>query len=137
VGGTYGGNPVSCAAALATIAVMQEKDLNARGMHIGRIVRERFEELEKRSELVGNVRGLGAMMGLELCHDRDPARPAGVAVAAVTAGCRERGVLVLPAGRDGNVLRVLSPLTITDDDLDRGLTAIEESVLALTEKTPA
>jgi 4-aminobutyrate aminotransferase/(S)-3-amino-2-methylpropionate transaminase len=100
-------------------------------------VRERFERLAERSELVGNVRGLGAMIGLELCHGRDPQRPAGEAVAAVTASCRERGVLVLPAGRDGNVLRVLSPLVISDEDLDRGLTAIEEAVLALTEKSLA
>jgi 4-aminobutyrate aminotransferase/(S)-3-amino-2-methylpropionate transaminase len=133
IGGTYGGNPVACAAALAAIASMQDMDLNRRAMHVGRIVRERFERLKERCELVGDVRGLGAMIGLELCHGRDPRRPATEEVQRITASCRERGVLVLPAGRDANVLRVLSPLVITDAELERGLTVIEESVLGLTE----
>jgi len=137
IGGTYGGNPVACAAALATIETMQELDLNARALEIGRTIRSRFERLAERSDLVGDVRGLGAMIGLELCHGRDPRRPAGAEVAEVTRACRERGVLVLPAGRDGNVLRVLSPLVITDEELDRGLTAIEEAVLELTAKAHA
>jgi 4-aminobutyrate aminotransferase/(S)-3-amino-2-methylpropionate transaminase len=128
---------VACAAALATIETMEALDLNARALQVGAIVRERFERLAARSELVADVRGLGAMIGLELCHGRDPRRPATEAVAQVTRACRQRGVLVLPAGRDGNVLRVLSPLVISDDELDRGLTAIEEAVLAVTEKTPA
>ena len=115
----------------------EERDLNGRAEQIGRVVRKRFERLAERSELVGDVRGLGAMIGLELCHGRDPQRPATDAMAAVAASCRARGVLVLPAGRDGNVLRLLSPLVITDEQLDHGLTVIEESLLALTEKTPA
>lgn len=137
IGGTFGGNPVACAAALAAIAVMEERDLNARAMHIGSVMRERFLRLAERSELVADVRGVGAMIGLELCHERDVSRPAGDVVLAVMAKCRERGVLVLPAGRDGNVLRVLSPLVITDEDLDRGLKAIEEAVLSLSETKPA
>ena len=108
-----------------------------RARHIGQITRERFEGLAKRSTLVADVRGLGAMIGLELCHDRDPAKPATEAVAAITAACRERGVLVMPAGRNGNVLRILSPLVISDEDLDRGLSAMEDSVLALTDKATA
>ncbi len=131
VGGTYGGNPVACAAALATIERMEELDLNARGTVIGAQVRTRFEALQGKSDLVADVRGLGAMMGMELCWDGDPARPAGEAVAAVTAACRRRGVLVLPAGPHGNIIRVLAPLVISDEDLDRGLTAIEEAVLAV------
>lgn len=137
VGGTYGGNPVACAAALAAISVMEEQDLNARATQIGAVVRERFERLAERSNLVGNVRGLGAMVGLELCYDRDPDRPATEVVAQVAAACHERRVLVLPAGRRGNVLRILSPLVITDADLDRGLATIEDVVLASTEKSPA
>lgn len=134
IGGTYGGNPVACAAALAAISVMEDENLNARADYIGGIIRSRFESLAKRSPLVADVRGLGAMIGLELCYDRDPRNPAGQAVSAVTAACRERGVLVMPAGRDGNVLRILSPLVISDEDLDRGLTAIEEAVLAVTDQ---
>ena len=112
---------------------MEELDLNARGAEIGDRIRARFEALQQRSDLVADVRGLGAMIGMELCWDGDPGRPAGEAVTAVTAACRERGVLVLPAGPHGNVLRVLAPLVIDDDDLDRGLTAIEEAVLAVSE----
>lgn len=133
IGGTYGGNPVACAAALATIAEMERMDLNAAAIRIGETVRTRFEALMQRSNLVGDVRGLGAMIGLELCYGRDPHRPAPEAVTAVTAYCREHGVLILPAGRDANVLRVLSPLVITDEELEQGLSTIEDAVLAQTE----
>ena len=137
IGGTYGGNPVACAASLAAIEVMQELNLNARAEQIGLIMRARFERLAQQSPLVADVRGLGAMIGLELCHDRNPRRPASAELTALAASCRERGVLVLPAGRDGNVLRILSPLVISDEQLNHGLTVIEESLLALSEKAPA
>ena len=137
IGGTYGGNPVSCAAALAAISVMEDENLNARAHQIGGVIRSRFEKLAESSQLVADVRGLGAMIGLELCYERDPRQPAGEIVAKVTAACRERGVLVMPAGREGNVLRILSPLVISDADLDRGLTTIEEAVLSLTDKATA
>lgn len=137
VGGTYGGNPVACAAALAAIETIEEQGLLERAAEIGDTIRARFESLD-RPELVADVRGLGAMIGLELCHDGDPARPAGEAVAAVTAACRRRRVLVLPAGPHGNVIRVLSPLSIDDDDLERGLAAIAEAVLQVSrEPLPA
>lgn len=137
VGGTYGGNPVACAAALAAIETIEEMGVLERAAEIGDTIRARFESLD-RPDLVADVRGLGAMIGLELCHDGDPARPAGEAVAAVTAACRQRRVLVLPAGPHGNVVRVLSPLTIDDDDLDRGLSAIEEAVMEVSrEPLPA
>lgn len=128
VGGTYGGNPVACAAALAAIEIIEEGSLLERAAEIGDRIRARFESLD-RPDLVADVRGLGAMIGLELCHDGDPARPAGEAVAAVTAACRQRRVLVLPAGPHGNVVRVLSPLIIDDDDLELGLAAIEDAVM--------
>ncbi|HUF75975.1 MAG TPA: aspartate aminotransferase family protein [Longimicrobiales bacterium] len=137
VGGTYGGNPVACAAALATIERIEELGLLQRGAEIGETVRKRFEALREHSPLVADVRGLGAMIGLELCHDGDPLRPASEEAAAVTASCRARGVLVLPAGPHGNVIRVLSPLVIDDDDLERGLEAIEDAVLEITEPASA
>jgi 4-aminobutyrate aminotransferase/(S)-3-amino-2-methylpropionate transaminase len=137
VGGTYGGNPVACAAALAAIEAIEELDLLDRAVAVGEAVRSRFEALQSRSTLVADVRGLGAMIGLELCHDGDPRRPAADAVASVTAWCREQGVLVLPAGPHGNVIRVLSPITIDMDDLERGLDAIEAAVLAVSAPEPA
>jgi len=128
IGGTYGGNPVSCAAALATIESMESLQLNQRAQVVGAEVRSRFERLAKRSSLIGDVRGLGAMIGVEFCHDRDPKRPAKDVVDAITRHCRENNVLVIPASRHGNVLRILSPLVIDDADLDRALCTIEAAV---------
>lgn len=131
IGGTFGGNPVACAAALTTFAVMRELDLNARAQHMGARIRERFEALQKKSPLVADVRGLGAMMAIELCHDGDPTRPATELTNQVAAQCRAEGILVLTAGAFGNVIRVLPPLVIEEADLDRGLSVIENAVLGV------
>ena len=134
IGGTYGGNPVACASALATIAVMEQENLNARGAEIGDRVRSRFDELKKKCDVIADVRGLGAMIGMEFCYDGDPNRPAGPVVAAALAKAREQHVLILPASAHGNVIRILSPLTITDDQLARALDVIDASVLAAAEE---
>jgi 4-aminobutyrate aminotransferase/(S)-3-amino-2-methylpropionate transaminase len=131
VGGTYGGNPVACAAALAAIEVIESQGLCERAAQIGRVVRERFDSIRERSTLVGDVRGLGAMLALELCHERDPAHPAPEAASAVTTSCREKGVLVLPAGSHSNIIRVLCPLVIRDEELERGLDAIDDAVVSV------
>ena len=128
VGGTYGGNPVACAAALATIRRMEELDLNARARAIGRTIRTRLERLRSARPAVVDVRGLGAMIGMELAEDGDPDRPATEAAKRIVRGCLEQGLLVITAGIYGNVIRILSPLVITDEELDRGLTIIEEQV---------
>jgi 4-aminobutyrate aminotransferase/(S)-3-amino-2-methylpropionate transaminase len=128
LGGTYGGNPISCAAALATIQTMEKLDLNARAAKIGARVKARFEDLRDKCDVVGDVRGLGAMIGLELCYDRDPRKPAAKVVANVIKVAQEQGVLAIPASALGNVIRILSPLTIDDADLDRGLDVITKAV---------
>ncbi len=130
IGGTYGGNPVACAASLAAIESMETMDLNARGARIGETIRARFEKLKRRCDLIADVRGLGAMIGVELCLGGDPDRPATAETAAITAACREERLLVLPASRHANVLRILGPLVITDEDLDRGLDIMERAILA-------
>jgi len=132
IGGTYGGNPVACASALATIQVMKELDLNSRAVQIGATIRGRFEALAERCQAVGEVRGLGAMMAMELLEDGDPERPAGLLAREVTEACLQEGVLVITAGPAGNVIRILSPLVITDQELDRGLSVIEDAVMRLT-----
>ncbi len=137
IGGTYSGNPVACAAALATIASMEALKLNERATRIGATIRARFERLQSRSDLVGDVRGLGAMIGLELCHGRDPARPAKAALDAVIQRCLDAGVLALAAGPHGNVLRVLCPLVIDDADLAQALDAIDDAVLSVTQEGTA
>lgn len=129
IGGTYGGNPVVCAGALANIAVMEKEDLNRRAEAVGAVVRGRFEKLRERCDVVADVRGLGAMVALECCYDRDPSRPATEVVKKATARCREEGVLVITAGPFGNVVRVLSPLVISDEDLTRGLDVLERALV--------
>ncbi len=132
IGGTYGGNPVACAAALATIEVMKDLNLNARATEIGRRCMERFQQIKARCPLVGDVRGLGAMVALEFVHDGDPQRPAPKVVKEILARCIDRGVLALSAGVHGNVIRILSPLVITDEQLERGLDTLEEEILRCT-----
>jgi 4-aminobutyrate aminotransferase / (S)-3-amino-2-methylpropionate transaminase / 5-aminovalerate transaminase len=131
IGGTYGGNPVACASALATIRLMEELDLNARGKEVGDQVRRRFSALAERTDVVGDVRGLGAMIAMELVEDGDPTRPAGDLARKVAEACLHDGVLVITSGPAGNVIRILSPLIITDEELDRGLSVIESAVLRL------
>lgn len=129
LGGTYGGNPVACAGAIATLELMKGMDMAGHAERVGSRVRSRLESLRERSKLVADVRGLGAMVAAEFCHDGDPERPAGEVVARATALCRERGLLVLPASAYGNVIRILSPLVIDDAELNRGLDILEASVL--------
>ena len=130
LGGTYGGNPVACAAALATIDVMQERDLNARALQVGARVRERLTRLATELDVLADVRGLGAMIAIELCHGGDPARPAKDVVDGVLTRCRDQGLIVLPCSPRGNVIRTLPPLVINDADLERGLDVIEQALRA-------
>lgn len=130
IGGTFGGNPVSCAASLAALHVMERDDFNAKARHIGDIARARMFDLQRRCRLVGDVRGVGAMIAIELCHDGDPKRPASDVCAAAAARCRAAGVLVIKAGAFGNIIRLLSPLIIDEADLQHGLDVIESAILA-------
>lgn len=130
LGGTYGGNPVACAAALAAIDAMEELQLNRRAQVIGETVRARFTALQDRCPAIADVRGIGAMIGVELVEDGDPSRPAGALVKEVQLAALARGVLMIAAGTHGNIIRILSPLVISDEDLDTGLTILEEEILA-------
>jgi len=130
LGGTYGGNPVACAAALATIKRMEHLDLNGAARRIGATIRSRFQSLADRLPAITDVRGLGAMMAFEMHEDGDPTRPAGQTVKAIIQTCLENGLLIIPAGVDGNVVRILAPLVITEDELSRGLDILEQAVLA-------
>jgi len=129
LGGTYGGNPIACAGALATIRVMESQNLNARAKQVGEMLRRRFESLRARCSAIGDVRGLGAMVGIELIED-DARTPASSLASAVAQACLERGLLIITAGTAGNVIRVLAPLVIPDDQLARGLDILEEELVA-------
>jgi 4-aminobutyrate aminotransferase/(S)-3-amino-2-methylpropionate transaminase len=121
IGGTFGGNPVACAAALATLDIMVRDDLNARARAIGARATAFFDRLRAEVPWIVDVRGVGAMVVIELAEHGDLARPATNAVRAVVAGCEQDGVLVLAAGMEGQVIRILAPLTIADAQLDHAL----------------
>lgn len=132
IGSTYGGNPIACAAALATLGRMEELELNDRANAIGRTIRARLERLQASVVEVIDVRGLGAMIALELAEGGDLSRPAPELTSEIVRACHERGLIVIKSGIGANVIRILAPLVITDDELDRGLSILEEQVHQLT-----
>ena len=129
LGGTFGGNPVACAAAVAVLDEVVGEDFQRRARELGEVIRVALEGIAERVEAVGDVRGLGPMQALELVEDRETKTPAGALAAATTAAARERGLVLLACGLHGNVLRILAPLVIDDDDLTRGLEILEESLV--------
>ena len=133
IGGTYVGNPVAQAAALAVLDVFEEEELVARASTIGDTIRARMDEWHQRFDAVGDVRGLGAMLAIELVRNRDTKVPDAESATAVVEAAAARGVLLLKSGIYGNCIRVLTPLVITDAELDEALGVWEqalESVLA-------
>jgi 4-aminobutyrate aminotransferase/(S)-3-amino-2-methylpropionate transaminase len=129
LGGTYGGNPVACAAALATLATMEELDLCARAEAVGAQLLARFRGLQQRCPLIGDVRGLGAMCAMEFVHDRNAHHPATAVVKEILRGALAQGLLLISAGSYSNIIRVLAPLVISDAELERGLAILEAEVL--------
>ncbi len=127
LGGTYGGNPLACAAALAVLQAMEEDHLSERGAKVGERIRARFEKWAQRFPQVGDVRGLGGMIALELVTDRKTKAPAKELTGKLLAEALKRGVILLSAGTLGNVVRVLVPLTVQDAVLDEGLDAMERA----------
>jgi len=128
MGGTYGGNPVACAAAHAAISVIEEENLCRRSKVIGERMVARLNEIKLRDDIVpvGDVRGLGAMVAFELVEQRGGNEPNPEAVAAVTRKALEKGLVVLACGYWGNTIRILAPLTIPDEHLEEGLDIIEQ-----------
>jgi len=127
MGGTYGGNPVACAAALAAIDFMQKTDLPKRAEKIGEIMRTRLDEIASKYPMVGDVRGRGAMMAIEIVKPGTTEADVD-ATQAIIKNCHSEGVLVLTAGTYGNVVRFLPPLVMPEDLLDEALNVIEKAV---------
>ncbi|RXT07267.1 4-aminobutyrate--2-oxoglutarate transaminase [Ammoniphilus sp. CFH 90114] len=126
IGGTYGGSPLGCVAALEVIKMMEEEKLVDRSVVIGQTIISRFERLQQQYAVIGNVRGLGAMCAIELVKDPVSKEPNKELTAKIVAACYQRGVIVLSAGLYGNVLRFLSPLVISDEQLAEALDVIED-----------
>jgi 4-aminobutyrate aminotransferase/(S)-3-amino-2-methylpropionate transaminase len=128
IGGTYPGNPVCCAASLATLDYMEEIGINALGEKVGNIVRKRFNSFKKQFSAIGDVRGLGAMMAFELVKNNDPHQPDADLCKKLISYCADHGLVVINAGVNGNIIRILSPLVIEEGLLNKGLDIIEEGL---------
>ncbi|WP_258564048.1 4-aminobutyrate--2-oxoglutarate transaminase [Streptomyces himalayensis] len=128
LGGTYGGNPVACAGALGAIETMKEFDLNARAKRIEAIMKARLGAMAEKFDIIGDVRGRGAMIAIELVKDRATKEPNPEGASALAAACHQKGALVLVTGTYGNVLRLLPPLVIGEDLLNEGLDVLHEAL---------
>jgi 4-aminobutyrate aminotransferase/(S)-3-amino-2-methylpropionate transaminase len=137
IGGTYVGNPVAQAAALAVLDVFEEEGLVERAAQIGDTIRERMEAWQQRWDAIGDVRGLGAMLAIELVRDRDTKEPAADIASAVVEAAATRGLLLLKSGIYSNCIRVLVPLVISEAELDEALGVWEEALATTLENPPA
>ena len=129
IGGTYCGNALACAAALKTIDIMERDHLADRSLEIGKKVTERYKEWQEKYQVIGDVRGLGGMIGLELVKDRDTKEPAPELTKALIQECAQNGLMIENAGTYNNVIRFLAPLVITDEQLEAGLDIMEKSLV--------
>jgi 4-aminobutyrate aminotransferase/(S)-3-amino-2-methylpropionate transaminase len=134
VGGTYGANPLCCRAGLAVIEIFEEENLLQRAEELGGKLRSRLDGWKEEFELVGDVRGLGPMLALELVKDRETKEPAADDAKALVQSCLEKGLVILACGTFGNVIRFLMPLNIGAKELDKGLAIVEEALTEITNK---
>ena len=127
LGGTYGGNPIACKAGLAVLDLLQG-GLLEKAVSLGEKLVKSCVDLQSRYEIIGDVRGLGPMIGMELVRDRDSKEPASDEAGELVRRCYERGLIILRCGPHHNVVRILMPLVITDDQMEKGLEILEESL---------
>lgn len=131
LGGTYGGNPVACAAILAVLDVMEEEQLPQKAAEMGEHMVQRLNKLAASNPIIKNVRGLGGLVAMELFEGTDYQQPSSTKTAALLASAREKGLILLSCGVNGNVIRFLPPLTIEKEILDEGLDIIAECIQQL------
>jgi 4-aminobutyrate aminotransferase/(S)-3-amino-2-methylpropionate transaminase len=132
LGGTFGGNPLACEAALAALDTLEQESLCERANVLGERFQRRAREWQGRFPQIGDIRGLGAMQAMELVRDRDSRIPAPDETRRLIRHCYQNGVILVTAGSYGNVVRILAPLVISDDEFDEALSILEgglESVL--------
>lgn len=128
LGGTFAGNPVACKAALAVLEILIEDKLLDKAVALGEKVRTRLESLQKRNEIIGDVRGKGPMLAIELVKDRESKIPASDEAKRLVKACFDKGLLLISCGNFGNVIRTLMPLVITDEQLEKGFGILEEAL---------
>jgi 4-aminobutyrate aminotransferase/(S)-3-amino-2-methylpropionate transaminase len=133
IGGTFGGNPLACAAALAVLETIEGDGLLDRAQRLGQLMTARLRDMAERWELIGEVRGRGAMVAMELVEDRDSKVPAKAATGRLVEECYQQGVVILKAGTYDNVIRLLPPLTIEEDLLAEGLDVVEKALATVQE----
>jgi 4-aminobutyrate aminotransferase/(S)-3-amino-2-methylpropionate transaminase len=131
IGGTYGGNPVACAAALAVMDVFEEEKLINKAEALGKRLKSQLDGFYNEYEIVGDVRGLGPMTAMELVKDRESKTPAPDEAKALVKYCYDRGLILLSCGAYGNVIRLLMPLVITEDQLDKGLEILNDGLAVI------
>jgi 4-aminobutyrate aminotransferase/(S)-3-amino-2-methylpropionate transaminase len=128
LGGTFGGNPLSCAAALAAIKAIEDDHLNERAMLLGERFRKRAHAWQRKFPCVGDVRGIGAMQAFEIVKSGGSRTPDAETTKRITRDCYEHGVILVTAGTYGNIIRLLMPLVITDNQLEEALDVIESAL---------
>ena len=137
LGGTFSGNPVACEAALAVLDIIETENLCARANLLGERFRERAAKWQAQWELVGEVRGLGAMQALELVRSKTTRQPADDETKQVSQYCYEHGLITITAGSYSNVIRLLMPLVITDAQMDEAMDVLEAALASVAAKKGA
>ena len=128
LGGTYSGNPLACVAAIEAIEMIRQPQFLERVTHIGTLMRERLEAIQANNPLVGDVRGMGSMLAMELISDPERKTPASEQTSQVNAETLKRGVITIRAGLYSNCVRFLPPLTISDDEIHEAMDVVSEAV---------
>jgi len=136
LGGTFGGNPLACASALAALDIIEKQGLLARSTHLGRKFEERGKLWQQQFSIIGEVRGLGGMCAIELVKDLGTREPASEATKKIAQFCYEHGLITITAGTYGNVMRILVPLVVTDDQFDEGLDVLESALAHVSAAAP-
>ena len=129
IGGTFCGNPVACASALAVMDVMKRDDYAGKARHIGEVVIKHYKELQEKYPVIGDVRGLGAMIGIEFVTDRETKEPATAFTAKLVQNALQKGLLLESCGTASNTVRFLAPLTMTDEQMEKGLEIFEVALV--------
>lgn len=131
IGGTYNGNPIACEAALAVFDIFETEDLLGRAKSLGEKLRVTLDGFKEKHSLIGDVRGVGPMIAMELVQDRQKKTPAPDKAKALVKYCLERNLIILACGTFGNVIRLLMPLVITDEQLEQGMQILDNGLTAI------